>query len=290
MPQPLDDTGTDEHHLNRLLVYGQDHSPWVQSVLLGLHEKQLSYRLTTVPSFSILASRGFTMPAIRFDSNPWVWESTDILLKLGFETPTTDESTALRSAWQGVVHRADHPLLFFRLASRISDPERNLLQLILKQMFRGFIVVYFFILLNFVRLARLIRNPDSFVTQFSIWNDKLASSEADFFGGNFPSQCDLQLFGIVQCHCSIPSPVLSVLTDAPELVRLRQWIGVMQLRFRNFPHLYSGACFSPHVDAPIRAGTLQRVAFSTGVLLTILFLPIALPVMVFNAVRTHYFS
>lgn len=276
--------------MNRLQVYGQDHSPWVQSILLGLYEKQLQYQLTTVPCFSIMTRRGIMMPAVRFDNSPWIWESTDILLKLGFEKPTTDESKAIKSAWQGVIHRADHPFLFFRLASRIADPEEILFLLIAKQLFRGSIAVYFFLLLKFVRLIGIIRNPDNFVTQFKYWNTRLASADSDFLGGEHPSQCDLQLFGIIQCHCSIPSPVLKVLRDSPELVRLRQWIEVMQVRYRKFPHLYSGLYFHPHVNAPPCAGAIQRFAFWTGALLTTAALPVALPIMVFNAFRTHYFA
>ena len=274
--------------MKRINVYGQDHSPWVQSVLLALHEQQISYRLTTVPTLSLLVSGGVMMPALRFESDTWIRESTDILYRLGYEKPTTDESKHIQAAWQGVVHRSDHPGVFFQSVSWISDPEKNSMQLILKQLFRGFIAVYFFLLLVFVRFSRIIRNPDNFVTQFKFWNDKLVLTDSAFIDGDLPGQCDLQLFGIVQCHSSIPSPVLTALISSRELARLRRWIEVMQLRFHSFPHMYSGTYFKPNLPAPTRAAVNQRVAFWAGVLLTMLFFPLTLPVMAINAFRTHY--
>ena len=34
---------------NRVDVYGADHSPWVQAVLLGLHDADISTTLTSLP-------------------------------------------------------------------------------------------------------------------------------------------------------------------------------------------------------------------------------------------------
>ncbi len=35
-------------------IYGHNHSPWVQAVLLGLHEKKIKYTLYQTPPFEIL--------------------------------------------------------------------------------------------------------------------------------------------------------------------------------------------------------------------------------------------
>ena len=35
-------------------IYGHNHSPWVQAVLLGFHEKKIKYTLYQTPPFEIL--------------------------------------------------------------------------------------------------------------------------------------------------------------------------------------------------------------------------------------------
>jgi len=65
-------------------VYGGDHSPWVQSVLLGLHEKGIAHTVITVPPLSVFSNSGILMPAAKIDDGPWLLDSGRILGKLGF--------------------------------------------------------------------------------------------------------------------------------------------------------------------------------------------------------------
>ena len=67
-------------------VYGQDHSPWVQTVLLGLHERGVSQTLTTVPPFSVFRKWGVMMPAASVDGKPWQLESAEILQQVGYQS------------------------------------------------------------------------------------------------------------------------------------------------------------------------------------------------------------
>ena len=46
-------------------VYGVDHSPWVQAVLIGLHLRGVDYDLTPLPSFPLLTNTGIRMPAMQ---------------------------------------------------------------------------------------------------------------------------------------------------------------------------------------------------------------------------------
>ena len=39
-------------------LYGNDHSPWVQSVLLCLYDKKMSYNLRTIPTLSLFFKSG----------------------------------------------------------------------------------------------------------------------------------------------------------------------------------------------------------------------------------------
>ena len=52
-------------------IYGHNHSPWVQAVLLGLHEKKIKYTLYQTPPFEILKIWGVYMPASALDGNSW---------------------------------------------------------------------------------------------------------------------------------------------------------------------------------------------------------------------------
>ena len=45
-------------------IYGHNHSPWVQAVLLGLHEKKIKYTLYQTPPFEIFKIWGVYMPLL----------------------------------------------------------------------------------------------------------------------------------------------------------------------------------------------------------------------------------
>jgi glutathione S-transferase len=271
--------------LKQVELYGQDHSPWVQAVLLGLHEKRIAYTLTTAPPLPVFLKWGVLMPAARFDSGPWRIQSKDLLHAIGFELPAPEESAAIHRAWLGVVWRARDPRRFFGAASRIPDPHALPIRRIARQLVRGFAVVYFFLLLRFVRFAGLQPDPDDFADQFLYWERRLADGESTFLGGRQPNACDLLLFGMVQCHCSIPSPPVRVLQHDPRLRSMRAWIGAMHVHFAGYPHCYSGAFFEPQLRAPPPAERRERAAFWTGVGLTILLSPITVPIMAFLALR-----
>ena len=94
-------------------LYGNDHSPWVQSVLLYLYDKNINYNLRTIPTLSLLFKSGVMMPAIRDDSYKWKLDSAEILHKLGNDTLSSSEKKLIFKTWQGVQHRVDNPLTFF---------------------------------------------------------------------------------------------------------------------------------------------------------------------------------
>ena len=91
-------------------VYGQDHSPWVQTVLLGLHDKGISHTLTTVPPPSVFMKSGIMMPAASIDGAPWRLESAEILQQVGFAPISRADVQAIYRAWNGVRHRTDRAL------------------------------------------------------------------------------------------------------------------------------------------------------------------------------------
>lgn len=70
---------------------GLNHSPWVEAVLLGLHDKGIELGLRSIPPLEVLTRWGIPMPAISIDNEPWAIESSQILVKLGFEPIFTEE-------------------------------------------------------------------------------------------------------------------------------------------------------------------------------------------------------
>lgn len=273
--------------LKQVELYGQDHSPWVQAVLLGLHEKRIAYTLTTAPPLSAIFKWGVLMPAARLDGGPWRIESTELLQAMGFDAPSPEEIAAIRKAWLGVTWRTRHPRRFFAAASRIRDPHPSAPRRLVRQSLRGFVVVYFFLLLRFVRAAGLQPDPDDFADQFLYWERRLEDGGSAFLGGRQPNASDLLLFGMVQCHCSISSPPVPVLQNDPRLSLTRAWIGAMHGHFAGYPLCYSGAFFEPRLPAPQPAGPRERAAFLAGVGLTILLSPVTVPIMVLLALRVQ---
>jgi hypothetical protein len=100
-----------------------------------------------------------------------------------------------------------------------------------------------------------------------------------------PDTLDMMLFGIIQCHCSIPVPPIPALQNDPRLTRLRSWIRAMQERLAGYDHLYSGVYFEPYSPAPVRSTRLERAAFWLGSMSMLMAFPITIPLILFFTIR-----
>ena len=266
-------------------VYGQDHSPWVQSVLLGLHEKDVSHTLTTVPPLSVFLKWGVMMPAASVDGGPWHKESADLLRQLGYGTVSQDELRAINDAWRGVTHRAKSATRFFHAASLIHDLHPSGLRRLRNQFLRSFAVLYFYVLLLYVIRTGLQPDPENFAGQFLYWEQRLEKSAGAYLGGDEPNTLDMMLFGVIQCHCSIPVPPLDALRVESGLSRMRSWIATMQQRFTGYRHLYSGVYFEPHSPRPDQSRGFERAAYWVGLTFMIIAFPLTIPLIIFLASR-----
>ena len=268
-------------------LYGGDHSPWVQAVLLGLHDRGVAHSLTTVPPLSVFRKSGVTMPVASIDGRPWQLESAELLQQVGFEPISRDDLRAIYGAWQGVLHRADHPLQFFHAWSLGCDDSASLARRLRNHFLRSFVVLYFCVVIRFAVLTGRRIDPENFGDQFLYWEQRLNQSAAVFLGGDEPDMSDLMLFGIVQCHCSIPVPPIQALQTDPRLGRVREWIGAMHQRFSGYGHLYSGVYFEPNAPAPPQTTLLEKTVFWLGVAVMAVSFLITVPLIAYLASRVR---
>ena len=138
-----------------------------------------------------------------------------------------------------------------------------------------------FLLINFVKFKLNPKDPKSFGDQFICWEEKLKTSKEKFIDGEEPGIRDMLLFGVIQCHSSIPVPPLFSLENDERLTGIRNWIGIMQKRFEDYPHLYSGKFFEPNKPHPKSTDIFQQLIFFLGVFSILLAAPLTIPFMIF---------
>jgi glutathione S-transferase len=272
---------------NYVWVYGNDHSPWVQAVLLGLHQKKIAHTLVTVPPLSVFLSSGILMPAARIDDGPWLLDSERILVEIGFSEVDADARRALLVVFgSGAMRRADDAWSFWYRFSYARDGHPVLRRRLWNQFWRSFSIFYFFTLITMGRRARPRPTRERLARGFSFFQERLQPG-ADFLGGGAPDTVDLQLFGLVQMCASIPGPSLAVLREDPSLQRLREWVEAMQRCFSDYAHLYSAREFEPRLPEIERASALERFFYWSGAALMWIAFPITLPTALYLARRVR---
>ena len=260
-------------------VYGFTHSPWVQAVLLALCDKELEYELYVRPPYEVFKKWGVYMPAVSLDDGPWEIESTEILTKLGYKPILDDELKAANNAWQGVLHRTDNPFRFFLHFARGGQISRSLMNNTISNFLLSFVAFYMFMLINIGKWRLKQKEPENFGDQFMYWENVLDSSEGPFMDGMKPGSKDLVMFGIIQCHASIPVPALNSLLNDQRLINLRKWVNTMQNYFKGYPHLYTAKFFKSGNPEANSANFFQIVSFFFGLIVMVLAFPITIPLV-----------
>ena len=87
------------------------------------------------------------------------------------------------------------------------------------------------------------------------------------------------MFGMVQCHASIPVPALNALLNDKRLQNVRKWISKMQDYFSEYPYLYSAMFFQSGAPEADSANFFQVVVFFLGLLIMVLAFPITIPLV-----------
>jgi len=268
-------------------VYANDHSPWVQAVLLGLHERGIAHTLVTVPPLRVFLDAGVLMPAARLDDGPWMHDSAEILAALGY--PAVPDETArdlMKLFLSSALRRTDSTRTFWTRFSFARDDHPNTLRRHWNHFWRAFSILYFFTLIKFGGSRIGSGDPEAGFRAMQSLQERIAAS-GDFLGGDAPDTADLQLFGLVQMFSSIPVPELDRLKTDPGLDGLRSWVGRMQGRCADYDHLYSAGDYPPAHPAPRTATPSERGAFWSGAATMWLAFPVTIPLAVFYVARVR---
>ena len=262
-------------------LYGFDHSPWVQAVLVALHEAKIPYDLTTLPPSKLFFSSGIMMPAAKIDGRDWRLDSEKIIHELGYEAITDENLKLVYDAWVGVLHRPDSILGFFKAFSRSSDEHSNFFARFFRNFFRGFAAIYFCCLIRIGRKRIGYKPPENFGDQFLEINRILEDSDGQFLDGETPGSFDFLFFGILQCHSSIPVPPLASLQSDVRLQNIREWIKRMEERVSGYGHSYTAKYFDTACPSRRTATLIEQGTFWMGLLFYSMVLPVTALAIIF---------
>ncbi|MEC8565819.1 MAG: glutathione S-transferase N-terminal domain-containing protein, partial [Pseudomonadota bacterium] len=167
-------------------VYGADHSPWVQAVLLGLREKGIEPEIHLLPPLAVFRKWGILMPAVSIDGKPWQIDSTKILENFDFDPISDKELRLVQNAWQSVLQRPRNPFRFFAGFARIQNPEPILFKRYVSHFGFSFVCFYMFVLINFIKIIIRPVPPVDYGVQFLYWEQAVADFDGPFLDGASP--------------------------------------------------------------------------------------------------------
>ena len=110
----------------------------------------------------------------------------------------------------------------------------------------------------------------------------LIRPEGPFMDGMKPDSKDLVMFGIIQCHASIPVPALNSFFNDLRLPNLRKWVNTMQKHFKGYPHLYTAKFFKSDIMEADSTNLFQIIIFLilwTKKIMMVLAFPITFPLV-----------
>ena len=176
-----------------------------------------------------------------------------------------------------MLHRTDNPFNFFLSFARGGQVSKSFVSNVVNNFLLSFVAFYMFILINIGKLRLKQQDPENFGDQFMYWEDLIDSSDGPFIEGDKPGSKDMIMFGMIQCHSSIPVPALDALINDQRLKSLRKWIHCMQDYFKKYPYLYSAKFFDSGVSEAGSANPFQITVFFFGALIMFLAFPITIP-------------
>ena len=219
-------------------VFGTDHSPWVQAVLLALSDRGVPYRLRPFPaSLRAYLGGGLVMPTCQWPDGTITQDSFAIIAesarRYGGPSPSStdpEDQTRLEQLFVRYVLARAAPgrrLSFVHAwACKRDAPSRADWTVL-----RALLSVYFLLLIlvggrRLQRAGRPRFDVDRFRRSCQRWEQRLGP--APFLGGSEPGAVDFGLCGQVQCMASgLTDETLPILSEHPGLL---SWLERMHAR------------------------------------------------------------
>ena len=236
---------------NSVLVYGIDHSPWVQTVLIALEHQGVPYRIVHYPlSFSSYWKRGMVMPVCLWSDGTIITDSFAILAEIKRRSsgviPSTEEDTdqaRLELFFMLYVltrFRWGNKMRFIHAWAQTAPSHPNSIVMSISHVFRATMSIYFLMLIQLgiwsqLRRKKSIYKSSRLQSEWTYWSDRLGDSL--YFGGTKPNKIDYALLGQIQCITSGLSDItFSVLRSESNMML---WLERMHAIFPDYKRMYS---------------------------------------------------
>ena len=232
----------DQPHIH---VYGTDHSPWVQAVMLTLELKGLEYSMTSSPGPRTMKAGGksdqaeseFTMPAL-WHGETCLYESLEIIRFLDERYPDPPlfagvEPAEASAHWQQFRNMFDYPLMrtagfrnlrFWYEWSLMEDEHPSLFARVASTLGRPFVTLWMFTIITMARrqigadniVAKML--PLRTLPALKHFERLLDESGGPFLLGDQMSYLDIGLLGQFQCMLgNLSDEVLPIIDECPAL-------------------------------------------------------------------------
>ena len=275
-----------------LHIYGVNHSPWVQGVILNCHLLNIPYSLNSCPdSVDSYLSDGMVMPVCRWPNGTRTRDSFSIMRELQDISAPGNSDALLTREDQEALER-----LFFSYALARSRGKRKL-QFVLEwstmptghgagfaSCFRAFMCLYFLLMLTVGRFIARKRgaDPDTyerFERHLEPWVQRLNTSP--YLSGEQPGSLDCAFMGHIQCMTSgLTDDVIPLLSHHDALTA---WLERMHQSLDGYPHDFS-LRVRQMSHRPKRASLSDQALFWGTLVLTVIGFPVTL-VLLMDAMR-----
>ena len=249
-------------------IYGLNHSPWVQAVLLTLHMKRLKYSLacllhpqTILESYRQEMPSPIRMPAMWYDGK-CIYEATNIIEFLDAKHP--QESSLFNNTKEDVVAKNLQKVskLFSYALTRVAGSKRwqfwyewsivednttSIVEQYLSRLFRPFLVLYFWVLIHLARIFRFHGTwpEESFRNSIAHFSEMIEKNGGEYVKGSHVTYLDIVLLGHFQCMFSgsnglgaLSKEVIPIIDQYPNMWK---WLKSMHKHplLVDYPFMYS---------------------------------------------------
>lgn len=251
-------------------IYGANHSPWCQAVLLTLHIKGLKYTLNSLleprtiqESYRTGQPSPVRLPAMWYDGH-CIYESINIIEFLDAKHPNkprlfdnTKEEEVQKCLKEIPVDKVfsyaltrvagTKQLQFWYEWSILGEKSRSIMDQTLSRFFRPPMVLYFWTLINFIRFTKFKNHwpESSFLNSISIIADNFKKNGGKYLLGNQITYLDILMMGHFQCMFSgsnglgaLSKEVVSFIDQHPSMW---EWLKNMHQDplFDDYPYMYT---------------------------------------------------